>query len=107
MLSVVLSPPIILAVDNSRLLPMKFQPAFSKPLLNRRPKTFSLGFTLTMANPIISITLERDLRILSLHPLIERIMQKEIRKEGTDDSPLGCPFLPMNQATIFQLHGHF
>jgi site-specific DNA recombinase len=23
------------------------------------------------------------------------------------DSPLGCPFLPMNQATIFQLHGRF
>jgi hypothetical protein len=34
-------------------------------------------------------------------------MQKEIRKEGTDDSSLGCPSLPMNQATIFQLHGRF
>ena len=63
---------------------MKFQSTFSKPLLNRRPKTFRLGFTSTVANPIIRITLERDLRKLPLHPLIERIMQKEIRKEGTD-----------------------
>src|SRR4030042_991228 len=107
LLRIVLSPPIILAVDNSRLLPMKFQSTFSKPPLNRRPKTFGLGFTLTMANPIIRIPLERDLRILSLHPLIERIMQKEIRKEGTDDSSLRNPFLSMNQATILQLHRCF
>jgi hypothetical protein len=31
-------------------------------------------------------------------------MQKEIRKKGADDSSLGRPFLPMNQATIFHLH---
>ena len=86
---------------------MKFQSTFSKPLLNRRPKTFSLGFTLTMANPIIRITLERDLRKIPLHPLVERIMEKEIRKEGADHSSLGCPFLAMNQAPIFQLHGRF
>jgi hypothetical protein len=65
---------------------MKFQSTFSKPLLNRRPKTFRLGFTSTVANPIIRITLKRDLRKIPLHPLVERIMQKEIRKEGTDDS---------------------
>jgi len=65
---------------------MKFQSTFSKPPLNRRPKTFRLGFTPTVANPIIGIPLERDLRIIPLHPLIERIMQKKIRKKRTDDS---------------------
>jgi len=39
-----------------------------------------LGSTLTVTNPIIGIAFKRDLRILPLHPLIERIMQKEIRK---------------------------
>src|SRR4030042_675768 len=90
-----LSPPIILAVDNACLLPMKFQSTFSKPLLNRRPKTYSLGFTSTVANPIIGITLKRDLRIMPLHPLIERIMQKEIRNQRTYHYSFRSPLHPM------------
>jgi hypothetical protein len=31
-------------------------------------------------------------------------MQKEIRKQGTDHPSLRGPFIPMNQAAIFQLH---
>jgi hypothetical protein len=74
------SPVIILTVNNLRLLQVQFQPTFSKTPLNRHPKTFRFGFAPTVTNPIIGISLERDLWIIPLHPLVERIMQKEIRK---------------------------
>ncbi len=101
------SPIIILTVNNLRLLQVKFQPTFRKSPFNRHPKSFRFGFAPTVTNPIIGISLEWNLRILSLHPRIERIMQKEIRKQGTDHPSLRSPFIPMNQAAIFQLHRGF
>jgi len=48
-------------------------------------------------------TLKWNLRIMFLHPPIERIIQKEICKQRTNYPSLRCPFIPMNQAAIFQL----
>jgi len=41
-----------------------------------------------VTNGIVRVTLERDVRIGSLHPHIERIMQKQIRQDGTYDPTL-------------------
>jgi hypothetical protein len=98
------SPIIILTVNNPRLLQVKLQPTFRKSPFNRHPKSFRLGFAPTVTNPIIGIPLERNPRIPPLHPHIERIMQKEIRKQGADHSSLRRPFIPMYQAAIIQLH---
>ena len=40
-----------------------------------------------MTNSIVRVALELDVRIDSLHPHIERIMQEQIRQERTNDSP--------------------
>jgi hypothetical protein len=104
LLRIISSPIIIFTVNNPRLLQVKLQSTFRKPLFNRHPKSFRFGFAPTVTNPIIGIPLEGNPRIPPLHPHIERIMQKEIRKQGTDHPSLRSPFLPMNQAAILQLH---
>ena len=40
-----------------------------------------------MTNGVVRVTLERDVRIGSHHPHIERIVQKQIRQDGADYSP--------------------
>jgi hypothetical protein len=73
------SPNVILTVNNLRLLQAQLQATFRKSPFYRHSKTFRFGFAPTVTNPIIGIPLERNPRILPLHPYIERIMQKEIR----------------------------
>src|ERR1700722_16500356 len=58
------APVIILAVDNLRLLRMKRQSAFSEPSLKRCPQVPRLLLTATMADDIIGITLEADIRMV-------------------------------------------
>ena len=41
------------------------------------------------------LSFKRDARILPLHPIVERIVNEEIRQHGTDDSPLRGPSLPV------------
>jgi hypothetical protein len=78
---------IILAVDDLRLLGMKRQSAFSEPPLKRCAQRPRLRLTAAVADRIIGIALERDGRMTPPHPHVERVMEKEIRQEGTDYSP--------------------
>ena len=103
LLRIIPSPIVILTVDNFRLLQVQLQSTFRKSPFDRHPKSFRFGFAPTVTNPIIGVPLKWNLRILPLHPSIERIMQKEIRKQGTDHPSLRRPFIPMNQAAIIQL----
>ena len=57
-----------------------------------------------MADRVVSVSFERDARILPLHPLVERIVKKEIRQHGTDDSPLRGPSFPVNQGPVRHAH---
>ena len=58
-----------------------------------------------MADRVISIAFERDGWMFPLHPKIERIVKKEIRQHGTDDSPLRRPSLSVNQSPIRDAYG--
>jgi hypothetical protein len=56
---------------------------------------------------IIGVALERDVRMIPSHPVIERIVEKEIRKHGTNDRPLRRSFLAANQRPIRHQDGRF
>ena len=43
--------------------------------------------TATMADRIIGVSLERNVRMVPRHPYVERVVQKEIRQERANDSP--------------------
>jgi hypothetical protein len=59
---------------------MKLQSAFGKALRKRFLQFLCLPLTVAMAENIIGITLERDARMISSHPHVERIVEKEIRQ---------------------------
>jgi hypothetical protein len=44
-----------------------------------------------MTQRIVGITFKGDARLVTDHPDIERIMQKEITEQGTHYRPLGYP----------------
>src|SRR5262249_26091511 len=95
----------LLIQDDLCLLRMKRQPAFGEPSLKQCPQIPRLFLTATMADDIIGIALEGDNRAVPAHPLVERIMQKEIRQEGADDPALRRPSFPCDDASILHLLG--
>jgi hypothetical protein len=97
----------ILAVDYLRLLWMQFQLTLRKSPFNLCSQPLGLCFTSAMTNHIVSKSLEWYLRIISPHPHIERVVQKEIGQQGADDSSLRCPFLPAAKGTIWHLNRRF
>jgi site-specific DNA recombinase len=58
-----------------------------------------------MADHIIGITLERDGRMVPLHPGVERVMQKEIRQDRAHNPTLWRSSLPRDEAPILHLYG--
>src|SRR5665213_1921545 len=58
-----------------------------------------------MTDRVVSVAFERDGWIFPLHPEIERIMKKEVRQHGTDNSALRGSALPGNQGPIRHTHG--
>ena len=64
---------------------MQLKPAVRKPLCQRLAQSLRLRLTSTVADSVIGIALERDVRVLPLHPSIERVVKKEIRQHGADD----------------------
>jgi hypothetical protein len=85
LVGVVSAPVIILAVDDFRLLGMK-RHAFHKPSLKLCAQRPRLRLTAAVADRIIGIALERDGRMVPAHLHVERVVEKEIRQEGTDYS---------------------
>ena len=81
-------PPIrILAIDNFRLLRMQFQSTLLQPC--RYFDTHQVRFPLcsAMDYDIVRVPLERQMRPISPHPQIERVVQKQIGQQGADHSP--------------------
>src|ERR1700688_3685135 len=73
------SPVVILAIDDLRLLRMKFQPALLQTRGYGRPDFLCLHLCPAMYDGIIGKPLKRILRILPRHPPIKSIVQKQIR----------------------------
>jgi len=105
LIRVVSAPVIILAVDDFRLLRMKRQSAVREPPLKRCAQRPRLLLTAAVAYRIIRIALERDGRMIPTHPPVERVMEKEIRQEGTDDPALWRSSCPLDEAAIRHLNG--
>jgi hypothetical protein len=78
---------IVLAIDDFGLVRMQRQRALREPLLQRCPQRLGLFFTATMADRIIGVSLERNVRMVPRHPYVERVVQKEIRQERANYSP--------------------
>src|SRR5215472_13216013 len=78
----------ILAIDHFRLLRMQFQPTLLQPC--RYFDTHQVRFPLrpAMDDDVVRVPLERQMRPVSLHPHIERVVQKQIGQQGADDSSL-------------------
>src|ERR1700739_2849891 len=72
------SPVIILAIDNLRLLRMKFQPTLPQTRGYGCPNLLGFRFRSAVHDGIISETFKRQLRIPLRHPSIKSIMQKQI-----------------------------
>ena len=89
---VIFTSTFILAIDDLRLVRMQRQSALSKSRLKGSPQRRGLVFSTTVTNRIIGIAFEQYVREVPAHPQVERIVQKEIGQEGTDDPTLRRPF---------------
>src|SRR5947208_17140770 len=72
----VAAPVHILAVDDLRLLRMQHQLAGRKAVGNRAPECPRLLGALAVADDVVRVTLERDVRKRPCHPRVERVMQE-------------------------------
>src|SRR6266536_3257532 len=73
--------PVVLAVDDPRLVGMQLQPEPTQPGSDPPTHVPSLLLTETMHHDVIAVTLERQTREFPGHPLVERIVQKEISEQ--------------------------
>src|SRR6516165_4128761 len=67
-------------------------------------KRLRLLGALTVTDDIVHIPLERDVRVGPRHPPVERIVQKQVCQQGTDDPTLWRSCLAWDDAAILHLH---
>ncbi len=60
-----------------------------------------------MANSIIGIALERDVRMVPLHPHVERIVEKEVSQDRANHPTLRRPSVSADKAPVRHLHRRF
>jgi hypothetical protein len=70
---------VILAVDNAGLLRMEFQTAFSKAFPNRFQDLSGLRFTVAVNEAIVGIPLKLNVRVMPPKPIIQRMVEEQIR----------------------------
>src|SRR5947208_10935968 len=58
-----------------------------------------------MAASIIGVSLERDVRVLPLHPTVERIVKKKVSQYRADYGALRGPSFPADQGPVRHAHG--
>src|SRR4051794_22166652 len=100
-----LAPVFILAVDDLGLLRMQRQTAFGEAVLQRPAQSRRLFLSLAVTDRIIRVPLEWDVRMVPAHPHIERVVEKEIRQQGTYHAPLRRSSFADDHATVRHLHG--
>jgi len=100
----VAAPVCILAVDDLRLLVMQLQLAGRKTICKRAPQCLRRFGAFAVTNRIIRIALEWNVRVISRHPHVERVVQEQVRQQRADDTSLRRPRRARHDAFIFQLH---
>jgi hypothetical protein len=74
---------IVFAVHDFGFLRMEFQTAFRKTLPKCLEQCFSLNETANMHDGIVGIPRELDRRMIPPKPVVEGIVHKQIRQQGT------------------------
>lgn len=95
---------IILAVDNLGFLRMQLQTARTETLTDHPQQQFGLRLALAVNQAVIRVSAPLHMAVVELQPLIERIMQKEIRQYWANDTALWRTPIPLNTLSIRQLH---
>ena len=83
---------------------MQHQLADRKAISKRAPQRPRLLGALAVTDDIVRVSLERDVRIGPRHPHVERVVQEQVRQQGTDDSPLWRSRRARNDAAVLHLH---
>jgi len=105
LLVVVVSPPVIvLAVDGRRFLPVDGQLTSCKPFLYPGMQPLGLALTLAVADDVVGVALEGDVRVLLGYSCIKRVMEKEVGEQGAYDPSLRRSLSPFFQPAV--LVGH-
>jgi hypothetical protein len=82
---------------------MNSQHAACHPRLDRSPQQFGLCLRAAVNDHIIRVSLERNLRMRVLHPLVEREVEEDVREQRTDDAPLRGSRRSVLQGAILEL----
>src|ERR687891_367642 len=77
---------IVLAVDDPGLRRMKLQTALLEPITDRFEHLLRVPLAPAVDDCIVSIALKLDRRKSPPHPSIERVVQKQVREQWTEDS---------------------
>lgn len=78
--------PAVLAVHHSCFLRMQCQSACREPVPHGIEQGSNSPLTLAMTNNIVCIALKYDVRMISAHPDIKRIVQIQVGQQRTDDT---------------------
>jgi hypothetical protein len=97
----------ILAVDDFRFLWMQPQLARTQSVVDLHKKVFCLRLRLAMYNDVVGIPFKGYVRKRSRHPLVKRIVQKQIGQQGTYDASLRCAASPFVNQPSFVLRRSF
>lgn len=76
---------IILAIDNLRFLRMQFQSTFLQASSYCPFQAERFVYGTTVDDSIIGVSLKGDARVISIHPVIKRIVQEQIGQQRTDN----------------------
>ena len=83
---------------------MKRQTALLKPTPHRVQDPADFLLTRAVDDGIVRVAFERDPRIRPLHPVVEHVMQEEIRQHRTDDPAVRRAFRPRLPRAVRPLH---
>src|SRR6266542_3554731 len=98
------TPIIVLAVDDPGLHRMKLQTALRKPISDGCQHQLGLPPAPAMHDGVVRVALERDARIVPLHPQIKRVVEKQVGQQRTDDTTLRRALAPRLQGSIHSLY---
>src|SRR5208337_1329545 len=93
----------VLAIDNMRLVWVDREAARRESIGKRRQDGMRLRFRFAVYQPVVGVPTPRQARKRPHHPGIERVMQKEIGQEGTDDAALWSSLGAFHQGSIAEL----
>src|SRR6516165_10502384 len=97
---VVPRPAVFLAVHDPGLLRMKLEAAFCEATADGLQHRSSFLLASAMDDGVVRITLEADLRMVPIHPPIERIVQEQIGEQRTNDTALRGSLRPLHERSV-------